>query len=449
MVVHTPSKLDGLRHAAAVRRAAVEEVDGVPPSVLAAGQLQDVSEAVPNPDQSQRQVQDQGQDPALGRTAASVHDFDVWTGNTPPGLETLAEVDVHRAEGGEDTFSNVTTRKVKDRLPHSSPADTKEDDTDKISIAEAVSDVTPPPPPTSFGNPQLNPFTPEWFQQLIGAAVSAAATAVAAAPKSSPSSASASASSAPRRLNDRKVPDFWEDKPDFWFRIFDAHLSHFNPSESKCFDALLPLLTPAARATVHSLIRTPGRSPYSKAREVLLRRFGCTPHQMAREFRDTRSLGDRLPSELVDHLRSLVPDFRSLLEVVLLDSLPSNARDAALQQPDLEAMMVAADQVILGNRALAAAESSVNALSLDDSYAPTVSDDLPAVAAVSRGGGAPASRSGQDKKSDRLCLIHARYGKEAYRCLKPSYCRMRHITRPRPASQQSSSSGNGPAGGRQ
>ena len=30
------------------------------------------------------------------------------------------------------------------------------------------------------------------------------------------------------------------------------------------FDALLPLLTPAARAMVHSVIRTPGATPYSR-----------------------------------------------------------------------------------------------------------------------------------------------------------------------------------------
>ena len=185
---------------------------------------------------------------------------------------------------------------------------------------------------------------------MIGAAASAAASAAVASVPRPPSGAASSSSSAPRRLNERKVPDFWEDKPDFWFRIFDAHLSHFAPSELKCFDALLPLLTPAARATVHSLIRSPGRAPYTKARQVLLRHFGRTPHQLAREFRETRSLGDMLPSELADHLQSLLPDINAIYEVVLLDSLPSNARDAALQQTGLAAMAAAADQVVLGNR---------------------------------------------------------------------------------------------------
>ena len=117
-------------------------------------------------------------------------------------------------------------------------------------------------------HPPLNPFTPEWFAQVIGAAASAAATAVANTSRA-PVAAASPNPHVPRRLNDRKVPDFWEDRPEFWFRIFDAHLAHFSPSEQRCFVALLPLLTPAARATVHSVIRTPGPTPYSKAREAL------------------------------------------------------------------------------------------------------------------------------------------------------------------------------------
>ena len=116
-------------------------------------------------------------------------------------------------------------------------------------MAGSVSDITHPPP--SANHPPLNPFTPEWFAQVIGAAATAVATAVANTPHPPPV---AHNSSAPRRLNNRKVPHFWEDKPQFWFQIFDAHLAHFQPSERGCFDALLPLLTPAARSMVQPTI---------------------------------------------------------------------------------------------------------------------------------------------------------------------------------------------------
>ena len=258
----------------------------------------------------------------------------------------------------------------------------------------------------------------------------------------------------PRRLNDRKVPDFWEDRPEFWFRIFDAHLSHFAPSEQRCFDALLPLLTPAARATVHSVIRTPGSAPYSRARFALIRHFGQTPHQMARTFRETRVLGDMLPSELLDHLLGLIPDVNALVEVVLLDALPSNARDAALQQTGMHAMAAAADSVALGNRALETAERSVNALSLSASPSspPMTPPDFssPAVHAVQAASATPRSSGSKPRKSDSLCSSHARWGKETYKCLAPHSCRMRGTLKPRPpAPSASPAPGNGPAGGRQ
>ena len=250
----------------------------------------------------------------------------------------------------------------------------------------------------------------------------------------------------PRRLNDRKIPDFWEDKPEFWFHIFDSHLAHFNPTEQRCFEALLPLLTPAARARVHPVIRNPGSQPYTKARQALLRHFGRTPRQLAREFREMRSLGDRLPSEMLDHLRGLANDITLLQEVVLLDMLPANARDAALHHHDIDEMAAAADLVVLENRAAAVplSDVSVSSMTLLDSSEITAcsSVDGPVVAAISRDKRPPL------RKTDNLCAIHARWGKEAYRCSSPRTCKMRTMIRPRPA-QASSASGNGSAGGPQ
>ena len=447
MVVHTPTKLEVLRQTAAERRAAAD--GDVPPSVAAAAAVsiedtETVDAAVGAVDEEVGGVDRPADDPLA-------HEFAAWNGNVPPGIEVDAVV---HAATGQEQHVNVTTRKKYTEAFTGGQGDAaKSAEEDKISV---VSDVTPPPPPSGqAGNhPQINPFTQEWFANLIGAAASAAAHAAVAAPRPA-APAPPPPTTVPRRLNERKIPDFWEDKPDFWFRIFDAHLAHFSPSEIKCFDALLPLLTPSARTMVHSLIQTPGRTPYTKARQVLLRHFGRTPHQLAREFRDTRSLGDRLPSEHVEHLQSLLPDISALYEVMLLDSLPSNARDAALQHTGLAAMSAAADQVILGNRALAASDvAAVNAVAFDYeamSLSDPMDRDRAAVAAVSRpqapranpGAGASAPRSSAPRRNGDLCPIHARWGKEAFKCLRPSYCRMRDVVRPKPPAP---ASGNGRAG---
>ena len=125
-------------------------------------------------------------------------------------------------------------------------------------------------------------------------------------------------------------------------------------------------------------------------------------------------------------------------------------------------MARAADAVVLENKAaeLDRLAPSVNQLSLLDddlvgsSACPPPLAPLQAVSAVSRSGGAVGgavgggSSSSASKKPDNLCLNHARWGKDTYRCLKPSSCRMRRVVRPKPPQQQTPS-GNAPAGSRQ
>ena len=176
-----------------------------------------------------------------------------------------------------------------------------------------------------------------------------------------------------------------------------------------------------------------------------MRHFGRTPRQMARDLREARSLGDQLPSEFLDHAMSLLPDVKAYFEIILLDALPPNARVAALNHTDLRAMALAADAVVMENRAAAEvdrATAAVSALSLqpehfDSDHQFSEVAASPAVAAVAR-----HQKPGSQKKSD-LCFVHKRWGKEAYRCVAPNHCKMRGIIKPRPAPP---ASGNARAG---
>ena len=157
-------------------------------------------------------------------------------------------------------------------------------------------------------------------------------------------------------------------------------------------------------------------------------------------------MGDRLPSEFLDHALGLLPDVKTYFEIILLDALPPNARVAALQHSDLRAMARAADAVVLENRAEAEASPAtvaVNALSLldgDVDSAGVIPPPLtPTVAAV--------SRDSRGKKNDSLCPTHARWGKKAYKCQSPSTCRMSRVVIPRPVVSPQAASGNGKAGG--
>ena len=141
----------------------------------------------------------------------------------------------------------------------------------------------------------------------------------------------------------------------------------------------------------------------------------------------------------------LVPDIRTFYEVALLDALPDNARVAALQHTDLRAMARAADAVVLESRASDSADRlapSVNSLSLLDSVVDGAGATTltPVVAAVN------AAARHSLKKSNGLCAVHARWGKEDYTCQSPRTCKMRGVLAKRP-SPTTPASGNGRAGG--
>ena len=275
----------------------------------------------------------------------------------------------------------------------------------------------------SFAGDAYPEAPPPWLSQVINAAVTAAATAVAALPQRQPPP---SRTLAPTKLSDRKVPDFWESQPEEWFRIFDAHLAFFRPSEDAAFNTLLPLLTPTAISKMTPILRVPGRQPYTTAKATLLKHFAKTPRDLARELRDLRSLGDNKPSEILAHIRGLLPDPDVLFEVVLLDLLPPNARDAALQHSTLDAMAAAADLIVAEN---AVSVSTPVVAAVDG---PSVVPQVDAVAA----------------SSPDLCPVHARYGKAAYRCSSPSTCRMKNVIRQRPPPRAQPAQGNSKAGGR-
>ena len=139
MVVHSPKK-DARQPAGAVGGAASGTHDDpvVPPSVRAAATSAATSQ--------------QFEADLLGATGG---------GPASSGAKIEVQADVHAVEGEE------IRRQDNGLTP----------DSDTISVAGSVPDAPPPPPPSNSSHPQLNPFTPEWFERMIGAAATAAATA--------------------------------------------------------------------------------------------------------------------------------------------------------------------------------------------------------------------------------------------------------------------------------
>ena len=96
----------------------------------------------------------------LGTASSPHHDFDRWDGDIPPGRR--ADVSAREEEQAREHVYTETRRSLFTG-----------------GRAEGVGDASGVAPPAAGDLPQLNPFTPEWFAQIIGAAATAAATAVA------------------------------------------------------------------------------------------------------------------------------------------------------------------------------------------------------------------------------------------------------------------------------
>ena len=243
------------------------------------------------------------------------------------------------------------------------------------------------------------------------------------------------------KITDRKLPDFWEWQSVAWFRLFDRHVLPFKPSPAEKFDALLPLLTTAACKHVQPIVRSPGLDPYTRAKASLIRHFDKTSRDQAREFRGLTSLGDMMPSDMLEHIYGLLPDPKVIYEVVFLDLLPPAAKDAALQHSSLSAMAAAADKIV--REGSPAAGASANAVSVSEIATAAASLALDDISAVSRPDRRPVPRGGdRDARPPRalrfLCSNHARWGKNAYRCSDPSTCHMKDLIRPRQGPGQSS-----------
>ena len=130
-----------------------------------------------------------------------------------------------------------------------------------------------------------------------------------------------------------------------------------------------------------------------------------------REFRNLTSLGDMLPSDMLEHLYRLLLDPKVMYKVVFLDLLPPSAKDAALQHSSLADMATAADKIVCEGHTAARISAVESLMSLLDCDTPTALP-VPTVVAVRSAAKPPSIPT-------FLCDVHMRWGKLAFRCSDP------------------------------
>lgn len=228
-------------------------------------------------------------------------------------------------------------------------------------------------------------------------------------------------------LRDRKVPDFWDESPKAWFKIFDDHLATANPplAEGPKFSLLLPLLKGKAVKMVSRLVEAPPANAYTTAKELLLLHFGRSSEEMIAELHGLSSLGDRTAVDFLEYMRSLQPGEQEgkLFRHIFVHALPAHVRSIVADKPTLNAMAAAADVILL----TVPQEAVISSVTSPSSASGAVSrrqDFIP-----------------KDQLTDGLCFIHHRHGRNAYNCALPESCKMKNILKKKPRA------GNGSAGG--
>ena len=256
------------------------------------------------------------------------------------------------------------------------------------------------------------------LQQMLNTAVAAGQMAAADGRQGDP------AAQAPTTGHKPKMPQFWEQKPQAWFRVFELHYP--NATQLARFDSMLAFLSTAALCQIDHLIDDPPAAPYTKAKEALIRHFRRSKVEMAEELLALVSLGDRTPTDFLRYMRSLQPGEAetTLFRVVFLRCLPQNARDVATQKEDIDQAAEAAETVL----AAPSSSRAVNALAMP---APLDSDDELAesqgIHAVSR-----PSRPARSRTQEALCHVHETHGANAYSCADPDNCKTKSILKKRP-----------------
>ena len=253
-------------------------------------------------------------------------------------------------------------------------------------------------------------LTPELFQQTVAAAVTAALTAAQQnVPVQVGTAAAAATPVIPR--SEKKLAEFWTSRPRMWFRLFDGQFPA-TMSEDLRFNTLLNHLPSAALPFVDHVLRAPGQDPFTRAKTCLVKHYEVSLRDRARILRSLTSLGDKTPTEMLHYMRSLLPGCpdNSLFEVIFIDLLPPNARDAAVKHELSDDMAEAADKVL----AEAPTSPAITAV---------IDGDM-SLSQVQRGS---TPSSGRKTRDTTLCYVHARYGKGAWRCSSPKTCRMREV----------------------
>lgn len=247
-----------------------------------------------------------------------------------------------------------------------------------------------------------------------------------------------------------KLPAFWQSDPPLWFMQIESIFRKNRISkQSTMFDYVVAELQPETMHEVRDIISNPDKlTPYDTLKRELLNRVSLSEHKRLQQLLNDVQLGDRRPSQLLRHMRSLLgdkPTDECLLKQLFIQRLPSPVQVALSLVPGqcLDNLAASADKVMevmpSGGRdgflrVSSTSEESSSLMSLlreQQQQMQQMQYQLNQLTMQSHRSRErptthprPRSRSfrrspSPTRKPNNICFYHRKFGSEAFRCTSP------------------------------
>ena len=216
-----------------------------------------------------------------------------------------------------------------------------------------------------------------------------------------------------------KLPSFWQGNPEVWFRQVESVFSTRNPAittQQTKFEYVIQALDNSTADRVQGIILNPPAEPYTSIKAALIKAFGKSQAEKDQELLNLNGLGDRKPSELLQHIQNMNADPKTLIKALFLTQLPPDVRKilATSTKTEIEELASEADRIV-----------EVSRLAQISSIRVETECEQATVSAVTSG------RDRQPKKSNSwpivpgLCKYHSKFGEKAWNCAPP--CKLNHL----------------------
>lgn len=223
------------------------------------------------------------------------------------------------------------------------------------------------------------------------------------------------------------IPSFWSNEPRAWFAHVDSLFARYGPitDHAKYCHVIVRLDKEACIEVRELMLNPPEEDKYEKIKAALITRLSITRDKKMYELIMSETMGDRKPSEFLEHLRqlagSLVPE--KFVKAVWFRCMPKKIQNFIPLQNDLPLEnlanladyihIVSSSQDINGSSKIEPHEQQMNVLlnKIDD-----LTLQVSELSTLLR---SRRSRSKSRNNREPLCWYHQHFGERAINCVSP------------------------------